>query len=328
MARPLRLEFPGSVHHVTSRGCGRQIIFVNDHDRETFLELLGICVGRFEWILTAYVLMSNHFHFVVQLTSENLSRGMQWLNGSYSQYFNRAHDRVGHVLQGRPDIRLIDHEKYSLQVMRYVVLNPVRARMTSAPEDYEWSSHAAVLGLAPARDWLAVDDVLVQFAPERDVARALYREFVDSAIGSAHSPWSDLVAQIYLGSEGWLEGVRERVELRPRSADHPREQRFVGTVPMADVIRHVAAAFSVDENQIRFGRGGLVRSVAAWIGWYEALLSATEIAAGLRLRSCGNVTRLVDRCERELAKRPDVRQAIDRALSTFRRKSTTEALTP
>ena len=320
MARPLRLEFPGSVHHVTSRGNGRQIIFVNDHDRGMFIELLGKCVKRFDWILTAYVMMSNHFHLLVQLTSENLSRGMQWLNGNYSQFFNRAHDRIGHVLQGRPDMRLIDHETYLLQVLRYVVLNPVRAKIVSRPEDYDWSSHAAVLGIAPSPEWLAVDDVLVQFAPDRTVARALYREFVESAIGSTDSPWSNLIGQMYLGSDAWLNRVRESVELKPRSSDFPREQRFVGTAAMADVIRHVAEAFSVDENQIRYGRGGFPRIAAAWFAWYEAQLTASEIAAGLRVRSCGSVARLVDRCERELGKYAALRDAIDRARSTFCRK--------
>ena len=150
MSRPLRLEFFGSLHHVTTRGNARQDIFRDDDDREFFLELLGSCVKRFDWILTAYVLMSNHFHLVTQLTSESLSRGMQWLNGKYAQAFNRRHRRVGHLLQGRPDMRLIEKETYFLKVLRYVVLNPVRADMVARPEHYIWSSHRAVLGYAPA----------------------------------------------------------------------------------------------------------------------------------------------------------------------------------
>ena len=108
MSSQLRLEYPGSLHHVTSRGNARLDIFLDDQDRELFLEMLGICVKRFSWILTAYVLMSNHFHLVVQLTEESLSRGLQWLNSRYSQAFNRRYGRVGHLLQG---VRTSDSSK-------------------------------------------------------------------------------------------------------------------------------------------------------------------------------------------------------------------------
>jgi REP element-mobilizing transposase RayT len=129
MSRPLRLEYPGSLWHVTVRGNGRQDVFRDDRDRQFLLELLGDCVNRFAWILPAYVLMSNHFHLVNELTSETLSRGMQWLNGTYSQAFNRRHERVGHLFQGRFKAFLIEKEAYFLEVLRYVVLNPVRAGM-------------------------------------------------------------------------------------------------------------------------------------------------------------------------------------------------------
>jgi hypothetical protein len=235
---------------------------------------------------------------------------------------------MGHVLQGRPNIRLIDHETYALEVLRYVVLNPVRAQMVRRPEDYAWSSHRAVLGLAPGPRWLAVDDVLVQFGSERDIARAAYREFIDAAIGSTESPWANLVGQIYLGSEEWMQRVHERVNLKPRSADHPRAQRFLPSASMAEVIRCVAEVFSIDENEIRFGRGGLARTVAAWIAWNEGQLTAGEIAKGLQFRCTGYVARLVSRCERELARDARVQQTTDRCISTLRGKVTSTALTP
>src|SRR5438270_480560 len=213
MSRPLRIEYAGSLHHVTSRGNAQQNIFLDDCDRELFLRLLGICVARFYWILTAYVLMSNHFHLVIQLTEETLSRGMQWLNANYSQAFNRRHHRVRHLLQGRPDMRLIEKDTYGLEVLRYVVLNPVRAGMVPRPEDYAWSSHRAVLGEVAAPEWLAVDDVLVQFGSERLLAGAAYRDFVNAALGQEMTLWRNLVGQIYLGSEDWMRRVRERVDL-------------------------------------------------------------------------------------------------------------------
>src|SRR6266849_304423 len=144
MSRPLRLEYSGSLLHVTVRGNSRQDIFYDDADRHFFLELLGKCVTRFEWILYAHVLMSNHFHLVIQLTSETLSRGMHWLNFRYAQALNRRYQRIGHLYRGRFNASLIEKEAYFLEVLRYVVLNPVRAGIVTRPEDYAWSSHRAV----------------------------------------------------------------------------------------------------------------------------------------------------------------------------------------
>ena len=101
MARPLRIEFAGAYYHLTARGDRQEDIFVDDGDREDFLDLLGKVCGRFEWTIHAWCLMSNHYHLVAETAHPNLSRGMRQLNGVYTQRFNRRHSRVGHVFQGR-----------------------------------------------------------------------------------------------------------------------------------------------------------------------------------------------------------------------------------
>lgn len=318
MSRPLRLEFPGALFHVYARGNAKQEIFRDDFDREVFLDLLGACVNRVGWILTAYALMPNHFHLVVQLAMRTLSKGMQWLNCEYTRAFNKRHDRVGHLFQGRFKAPLVEKESYQLELVRYVVLNPVQANMVSRPEDYIWSSHRAVIGAVDAPNWLAIDDVLIQFAPKRDVACRLYRQFVNEAIGSDWSPSKDLVGGLYLGSEDWLKRIREQIDLKPRSSEHPRSQRVVGAPSMAAIVGAVAKTFVVDENSVRLGPERIARMVAAWIGWNEALLNNAEIAAGLRLRSSGHVSVLVRRCDQELHSNPLLRDAVERCLATLR----------
>ena len=118
MTRQLRIEFPGALFHVTSRGNAKQDIFRDDEDRQVFLDLLGRCVERFDWMLLAYVLMTNHYHLMIRLTSETLSRGMHWLNGEYPRRFNRRHERVGHLLQGRFKGILVEEETYASEVLR------------------------------------------------------------------------------------------------------------------------------------------------------------------------------------------------------------------
>src|SRR5215213_10044013 len=108
MARPLRIEFPGALYHVTSRGNERRRIFRSDRDRKQFVEFLGRAAKRFGWSITAWVLMTNHFHIVIRTPQPNLSRGMQWLNGSYADWFNRRYERSGHLFAGRFKAFLID----------------------------------------------------------------------------------------------------------------------------------------------------------------------------------------------------------------------------
>lgn len=136
MTRPLRLEFPGAVYHLTARGDRRGDIFLDDTDRQTFLRLLEKEVRQQAWRLFAYCLMSNHYHLLVETPDGNLVAGMRRLNGAYTQAFNRRHGRVGHVLQGRYKSIVVDRDAYLLELARYIVLNPVRANMVKRVEDW------------------------------------------------------------------------------------------------------------------------------------------------------------------------------------------------
>ncbi|MBI3060119.1 MAG: transposase, partial [Deltaproteobacteria bacterium] len=125
MARPLRIEFPEALYHVTSRGDRQEAIYEDDEDRRAYLEILGDVAKRFDWLCYAYCLMENHYHLVIETLEGNLSKGMRHLNGVYTQVSNRRHQRVGHLFQGRYKAILIDKDSYWLEVSRYVVLNPV-----------------------------------------------------------------------------------------------------------------------------------------------------------------------------------------------------------
>ena len=143
MARPLRIEFPGALYHVTARGNARADIYLSDGDRAAFLALLARTLDRFGWLCHAYCVMSNHYHLLIETPRANLSRGMRHLNGVYTQSFNRIHGRVGHVFQGRYKAILVEQDAHLLELCRYVVLNPVRARLVARAGDWRWSSDGA-----------------------------------------------------------------------------------------------------------------------------------------------------------------------------------------
>jgi len=165
MARALRIEFPGAIYHITSRGNEKKAIFRDSNDRKTFLEILTLVTERFEWECHAYVLMGNHYLLIETLKS-NLSRGMKQLNSIYTQKFNRRHKRVGHLFQGRYKAFLVEKEYYLLELSRYIVLNSVRAGLVEHPGEWKWSSYRATIGKGPKAKFLTIDWLLNQFGRE------------------------------------------------------------------------------------------------------------------------------------------------------------------
>lgn len=286
-----------------------------------FVGLLGEATRRARWIVYAYTLMPNHFHLLIELTQETLSSGMKWLNGCYARAINRKHDRVGHLFQGRFKSHLIQKDTYSREVARYIVLNAVRASIAGTPSDYEWSSYRATSGLSSPPEWLATDVVLSWFGTDPGVARVRYEAFVAAGVGSDRSPWNDLKQQIYLGDEDFVESMRDRVESRLRSSEHPRVQRVLSRPPdMQVVISAVASVMQVPDERIRSGHGGLPRNIAAWLGRYEGFRTNVEIAAALRLCSDSRVTRIIAECDRELQRNRGLQQCVDRCIATIGRK--------
>jgi hypothetical protein len=148
--------------------------------------------------------MDSHYHLLFETPEPNLVARMRRLNQVFTQGFNRRQGRVGHVLQGRYKSIVVEKQSYLLELIRYVVLNPVRAGMVATPEEWPWSSYRATAGLAAAPPWLQVTWVLANFGAEREAARAAYRRFVALG-GDAASPWRSLRGQIWLGGERFRE---------------------------------------------------------------------------------------------------------------------------
>ncbi|MBB4846268.1 REP element-mobilizing transposase RayT [Paucibacter oligotrophus] len=234
MARPLRIEFPGAIYHLTARGDRREDIFVDDKDRALLLTVLAQGMARFDAVVLAYCLMGNHYHFVVQTRSANLSLLMRHINGVYTQAYNRRHGKVGHLFQGRYKAILIDRDAYLLEACRYVELNPVRAGMVAGPGDWVWSSYRAHTAVVPAPAWLDSSGLhsylLGQAEPptseaERVKAGRSYAQWVADGMGV--QLWAaGLNRQVFLGDNDFVLRMHDQADVQAKnSTEVPKAQR-------------------------------------------------------------------------------------------------------
>ena len=234
MSRPIRIEFPDALYHVTARGDRREDIFEDDQDRQEFLSILEQVITQFNWTCHAWCLMDNHYPLLIQTPDGNLSKDMRQLNGVYTQASNRRHRRVGHLFQGRFKAILVDSDAYLLELARYVVLNPVRAAMVKKPADWQWSSYRASVGLVPAAPWLAADGLLALFAKRRSLAQQRYAQFVAEGI-KADSPWANLKGQVFLGDEQFVNRMQAHIQTGKDDVQIPRAQRRPKPPSLAEI---------------------------------------------------------------------------------------------
>jgi putative transposase len=276
MARPLRIEYPGAVYHVTSRGNEKKPTFKDDTDRQNFLNTLQHVNKRYNWICHAYCLMTNHYHLLIETPDGNLSIGMRQVNGVYTQLFNNRHGRTGHLFQGRYKAILIQKDSHLLEVCRYVVLNPVRAKMVEMPEAYPWSSYLATAGKAKVHSCLTTEWVLGQFSGKRGKAEQEYRKFVSWGIGKP-TIWTDVRGQAILGEEDFADNVVDHLRKHKEVPEITRSQKYLKRPPLEklfsdDIIRNKR------KRDRRIGEavgkhGYLQREIAAHLGLNYATVS-------------------------------------------------------
>jgi putative transposase len=276
MSRPLRLQLPGGVYHVTARGNDRRPIFEDDDDCARFLIVLASTVARYRVLCHAYCFMGNHYHLLVQTPEANLSIAMRHLNGVYTQRFNRRHERCGHVLQGRFGAQLVDGDAYLREVSRYIVLNPVRAGLVGHPAEWRWSSFRATVGQEAVPGFLTVAWVLA-LGGSRTTRDAVtrYTKFVESGIGERENMLEPFKARPLVGDESFAERLDRPCGQPSRCPEFPRAHRFASRPSLARIfenvtsraVRNARAAVAV------LGHGYALKEVAEFLGLHYATVS-------------------------------------------------------
>lgn len=276
MARPLRLQFPGGIYHVTARGNDRRPIFEDDDDCARFLIVLASIVARYHVLCHAYCLMGNHYHLLLETPEANLSLAMRQLNGVYTQRFNRRHERCGHLLQGRFGAQLVDGDAYLREVCRYIVLNPVRAGLVAHPRQWRWSSFHATAGEAAIPGFLTVDWVqALGGAKTRGEALPRYTTFIEAGIGETATTLDQFRSKAAVGDGVFMARMGERCRRAARSTEIPRAQRFAGRPTLSQLFRGITSRAERNACAVLAVRehGYAMREVAEFLGRHYATVS-------------------------------------------------------
>lgn len=309
MSRPLRIEYPGAFYHVTSRGNEQKVIFKSQKDREKFLAYLESAVTRYGAVIHAYCLMSNHVHLLLETPGGNLSQIMRHINGAYTTYFNVKRKRAGHLFQGRYKAILVEADEYATELSRYLHLNPVRAGMTSRPEDYQWSSYCCYVGLNKAPDWLTVDFILGYFGGNNPGARNIYRHFVEDLLDKEYdSPLEQVIASTILGRPEFVSEISARTLGETQDVRNVPAMKELAIRPSIDDIIARAQKEPVDPKLLRnisiyccqqFS-GAKLRDIGAYFGISDAAVSQASRRLTLKCEKDQELKKVVRRLEEEL----------------------------
>jgi len=279
MARPWRIQFDDAVYHITARGNNRQDIFLNDDDRSRFLGYLGRASKRFNLEIFSFCLMSNHYHLFLRTPEANISQAMQWLNGAYTTYFNRAHSRIGHLLQGRYKSVLVVEEVHRLHLSMYVHLNPVRAKIVKDPSEYEWSSYRDYVSKNFRFGWLKREEILSDYGSRKNRHRQYRRECL-GMIGREPNFLEQLKSGIMIGTREKLSELTKKYRPKGRFEDVP--EYLSATRREFDPEREmerVARIFGVKKGDLRKRVRNFPAKMAAYYHLVENCgLSTREVA--------------------------------------------------
>jgi len=209
MARPLRIQFNGAFYHVINRGLESREIFKQPKDYNYFLGLLSHIYEKYGVIVYAYCLMSNHYHLYLQTPQGNLSKAMRQLDGNFTQKFNKRYSRVGPLFQGRYKAVLVDQDSYSLEVTKYIHLNPVKAKIVKKPEEYQYSSYPSYIGKTKPEDFLNTNFILSQNHKSKKKAIKEFKAFTLQTEEEEWKPENDTFKGLILGDGDFVTQIQE-----------------------------------------------------------------------------------------------------------------------
>ncbi|MFH1824817.1 MAG: transposase [Candidatus Firestonebacteria bacterium] len=251
MARQWRIQYKGAIYHVMSRGIEKGVIFLSDEDCLRFLECIKRTVEKFKLEIFAFVLMGNHYHLLLRTPEANLSKSMQWLQTSYSVYYNLKHKRSGHLFQGRYKSILVGEESYWQNLSFYIHLNPICAGMVNELNDYRWSSYHDYVGPEKVHRWVLSEEILKELSESKQDAQIKYRKLIIEVCGRERKVLEDIKYGLVLGSEKFISRIQKEFINRKSMSDELPQQRMLGDNKIIErVLDEVGKEFGVEKDRL------------------------------------------------------------------------------
>ncbi|MGL1931532.1 MAG: transposase [Desulfotalea sp.] len=300
MSRPLRIEYNDAWYHVMNRGRRSEDIFFTDQDYIDFIKVLKEASALWNLRISAYCLMPNHYHLLVQTPDSNISRCMRHINGVYTQRFNREHDKEGQLFRGRYKAILIDADNYLLEVMRYIHRNPLKARLVNALGDYRWSSHRGYLSRSKKWAWLEKDSILFQLNEVKVKQQAAYFDFVSmdepQNIGDFYSLKN--VPSI-LGCSFFKNHIREKFSNQTNTIEIPESK--ILALDAENVTSYVCEYYNISRDVLFTSRRGStnhIRDFAIYLVRQLCCLTLPEIGKVFKINNYSTVSSAIQRVKR------------------------------
>lgn len=313
MARPLRLEYEGAFYHVTSRGNERGKIFFAEADYGKFLTYLAEAKEKYGFILHGYVLMTNHYHLLIETPRANLGKVMHYLNGSYTNYINIKKNRSGHLFQGRYKAIVVDRDSYLGELSRYIHLNPVRAGFVRKPEDYPYSSYCVYLS-GKGDHVISTGMALELVGGGKAQAGKRYRAFVEAAMDrEMEDPTEKVYGGMILGGTAFVKETLRKLKEEYLGKAEISHRRVLKSAGMAgEIVSLVGGRYKVTVEDIVEGRQREARKAAIYLLKKHTGMTNGEIAEQFGGLSYSAVTKTCQRLEEEMGKNRRLRSVIGR----------------
>jgi putative transposase len=320
MSRAWRIEYEGAYYHLMSRGNDGQDIYLSDDDRRLFLETLSEMSERFEVNVFAYVLMSNHYHLLVQTRLANLKKAMQWMGSTYTRRFNNHHSKAGHLFQGRYKSILIQNDAYVMRLSYYIHRNPLRAGIVKRLVDYPWSSYSVYAYGRRRPEWLSTGLILSCF--KENNAQKQYREKVQRYAKEEKHLTEDLWHGLIFGSEKFVQDIRSRFLPDTPFKDLPQQRKLAGDFQPLEIIKEISKALQIDpagffqKNRLR-GNDKQNRDLIVYFFWKTGRMTNADIGKLFNM-GYSAVSHCVKSFKERLGQDKRLKQQLERLNSQFK----------
>jgi putative transposase len=253
MARPLRIEYEHAFYHIVSRGHRRENIFRKDGDRKVFLNKLSLAAERLQLKIHAYVLMSNHYHLLIETPRANIAQAMHDINAGYANWYRNKYKLVGSIFQGRYKAIIVEKDENLLLLSAYIHLNPVKAGMVKKPEGYAWSSYRSYIGIGKPAAFLFKSEIASKFR-----RKSAYRQYVLGFLEQGNEiARKDVYGRnSFLGNDGFVRRALSGIKARKRNSGEVTDEKELRQVSVDNVLEIMMTTFHIGDDDIRSRKKG------------------------------------------------------------------------